>query len=58
MGKDGDNMEEVEKNKRLLLLIDKLINEKETEFIELIETMVEKDTVAMKKSFSIMIPKK
>jgi hypothetical protein len=46
---------EVERNKRLFLLLQKLIKDKEYEFIGLLRTMVEKDTPAMQKSYQIMI---
>ena len=47
-------MKETERNRRLLLLLDKLISNKDLESIELIETMVANDTDAMKQSFKIM----
>jgi hypothetical protein len=47
-------MNEVERNKRLFLLLDKLVGLKDQESIELIETWIENDTPAMKKSFSIV----
>ena len=47
-------MTEKDRNKRLLLLLQKLIEEKEFEYIDLIETMVDRDTPAMRKSFEIM----
>ena len=47
-------MTEKERNKRLLLLLQKLIEEKEFEFIDLLETMVDRDTPAMRKSFEVM----
>ena len=48
-----NNMKESERNKRLMLLINKLIGEKDIESIELIETLIKNDTESMKKSFSL-----
>ena len=47
-------MNERERNKRLILLLDKLIVEKDLEAIELIQSMVIKDTPAMIKSFEVI----
>ena len=47
-------MSESERNKLLLLLLQDLIEGDEKEYIQLIETMVKKDTESMQKSFSIM----
>ena len=47
-------MNERERNKRLFLLLDKLVEIKDQKSIELIETWIENDTPAMKKSFSIV----
>ncbi len=51
-------MTEKERNKRLFLLLKKLIESDDTESIELIESLVVNDTQAMKKSFEIMTTKK
>ena len=45
---------ERERNKTLMILIDKLIGENDMETIKLLESLVDKDTPAMKKSFEIM----
>jgi hypothetical protein len=47
-------MTERERNKRLFLLLDKLVGLKDQQSIELIETWIENDTPSMKKSFSIV----
>lgn len=47
-------MNEVERNKLLFLLLDKLIVEKDYEAINLIQTLIVNDTDAMKKTFQIM----
>jgi hypothetical protein len=48
------NIDEVERNKRLFLLLQKLIENEEYEFIGLLRTMVEKDTPSMQMSYQIM----
>ena len=48
-------MNEVERNKKLFLLLQHLIENKEWDYIELIRTLVENDTEAMKKTFQIMM---
>jgi hypothetical protein len=48
-------MKERERNKRLLLLIQKLRYDNDNDSLELLETMVNNDTDAMKKTFSIML---
>ena len=45
---------ETERNKRLFLLLGKLLDDKNYEAIGLLRTMVEKDTPAMQKSYKIM----
>jgi hypothetical protein len=45
---------ERERNKALMLLLDKLIAEKDIESIKLLESLVANDTPAMKKSYQIM----
>lgn len=50
-------MNEKERNKRLILLINKLIDQNDMDNIELLETLVNNDTIAMKKSFSIFTDK-
>jgi hypothetical protein len=45
---------ERERNKTLMILIDKLIGENDMETIKLLESLVDKDTPSMKKSFEIM----
>jgi hypothetical protein len=50
-------MTEKERNKRFFLLLQKLVLEKDEKSVELLKTMVEKDTIAMQKSFEIMIKK-
>ena len=47
-------MDEVERNTRLFILLDKLVGLKDQQSIELIETWIENDTPSMKKSFSIV----
>ncbi len=47
-------MEESERNLRLMQLLIKLNEEKDFETIELLGTMVEKDTESMKMSFEVM----
>lgn len=47
-------IDEVERNTRLFLLLDKLVGQKDLKSIELIETMVANDTPAMQKSFEIV----
>jgi len=47
-------VKEKERNKRLLILMDKLISMSDIESIELLETMVISDTEAMKYTFGIM----
>lgn len=47
-------MREVERNKRLYLLIDKLIEDKDLEAIELLITIAAKDTLAIQKTCEIM----
>lgn len=47
-------MEERERNKRLLLLIEKLHKDNDISSIELLKTLIENDTPSMKKSFEIM----
>jgi hypothetical protein len=46
--------DEKERNRRLLLLLQDLLAEEKTAYVELLATMVKKDTPAMKKSFEIM----
>lgn len=53
-----NNMDERERNKRLLLLLNKLLEDNDLKSIELIESMVINDTDSMKKSFEIMIKNK
>lgn len=48
-------MGERERNKRLLLLLNKLLNDNDLKSIELIESMIINDTDSMKMSFEIMI---
>lgn len=45
---------ERERNSALILLLEKLHQDNDTESILLLKTMVEKDTPAMQKSFQIM----
>jgi len=47
-------MSEKERNKRFILLLMKLIDEKNFQYVELLETMVLNDHPSMKKSFDIM----
>lgn len=47
-------MKETERNKRLFMLLQKLIQENEREFIELLQTMIEKETPSLKMTFKIM----
>jgi len=47
-------MNEIERNKRLLLLLQELIRSKDYDTIELLKTMVLKDTESMQKSYQIM----
>ncbi len=47
-------MTERERNKRLFLLLQKLINEGDIKSVRLIETLLVNDTIAMRKSFQIM----
>ncbi len=47
-------MNEVERNKLLFLLLNKLVIEKDIDSIKLIKTFVVNDTDAMKKTFEIM----
>jgi hypothetical protein len=47
-------MTERERNKKLMILLDKLICENDIETIKLLKSLVDKDTPAMKKSFEIM----
>jgi len=47
-------MSERERNKRLFLLLDKLVGLKDQQSIELIETWIENDSPSMKKSFSLV----
>jgi hypothetical protein len=46
---------EVERNKNLLLLVDSLISKGMTEEIFMVGNIIKTDTIAMKKSFSIII---
>lgn len=48
-------MLEIERNKRLIFLLQQLRKNNDFESIELLKTMVEKDTLAMQKSFEIII---
>lgn len=48
------NMKEVERNKRLILLIQKLQSEKDIKNLELLKTLINNDTEAMKKTFEII----
>jgi hypothetical protein len=52
------NMTEIERNKRLILLLQKLIHENEIQYIELIGDLVSKDTSeyseSMRKSYEII----
>lgn len=50
-------MKEVERNKRLMLLLNKLISEKDFDSIELIKTFVNKDSEAIQFSFKLMTEK-
>ena len=47
-------MNQVERNKRFMVLLDKLHTEGDRESIELLKTMVENDTPSMQWSFSII----
>ena len=47
-------MEEIERNKRLILLLSDLKQKEDYASIELIKTLIEKDSPSMKKSFEIM----
>mgnify|MGYP000849694076 CR=1 FL=1 len=48
-------MKERERNKRLMVLIQKLHSENDVDSLELLKTLVDNDTEAMKKSFEIML---
>ena len=48
-------MKEQERNKRLMILIQKLHSENDIDSLELLKTLVDNDTEAMKKSFEIML---
>jgi hypothetical protein len=48
-------MDERERNRQLLILMQKLVLEDDKASIELIRTMANNDTPAMRKSFSIII---
>ena len=48
-------MKEVERNKRLMVLIQKLSSEEDIKSLELLKTFVDNDTDAIKKSFEIML---
>lgn len=50
----NSSMDERERNKRLFLLLDKLVGDKDLDSIELIRTWIATDTPAMKKSFEIV----
>ncbi len=47
-------MTQVERNKRLFILLDKLVAEGDYDSIELIKTFVDKDSEAIQKTFEIM----
>jgi len=47
-------MDEVERNTRLFMLLDKLVGDKDLKSIELIKTWVDTDTPAMKHSFKMV----
>lgn len=49
-----ETMTEKERNKRLFLLLNELLKIKDLDSIELLRTMVEKDSESMKHSFKIM----
>lgn len=47
-------MKEIERNKRLFVLLNKLVINDDLKSIELIETWIENDSPSMKKSFQIV----
>jgi hypothetical protein len=50
----SDNMDEVERNKRLFMLLNRLVGDKDLKSIELIRTWIDTDTPAMKHSFKMV----
>lgn len=48
-------MKERERNKKLMILVKKLHSENDIDSLELLKTLVDNDTEAMKKSFEIML---
>jgi len=51
---EENKMKERERCKRLLMLLQKLMNERDLESFQLLETMVKKDTLAMQESFKVI----